>query len=546
MRVRGLASALLLLSGASPAASKKAFVLLGATGDNAYRPAGVWTGLFEAWTNGILDNTRTDVHVQINQGHSVDEIHTKVMAALDPFYATISADPSWKCQAKVGHCEPETFYKAAQMNIWNGIGRYNASGQAANMSYLKAYDSITSYMSVPPYAYKEWADAMVKYWGGGEKVHIGFEKPFGGGRDSLQDATDLHASIIASGLAESNFHLTDHWLSFFMNAHLSDFRKILTPRLGIDWSTKDIEKIVVTEYEERGFGGRGAFIDGLGQVRDMVQSHLLQVLALTILDMSKSTNDAKMEVFNSLKLADCELKQFDGLLESKKLKYHPTFADSTFCRVSLQSSMAAWTGVDLVIQTAKAMDINLYTIEIFKRGGQGLLTLDIGKEEVGIGDIKVTNWSLKDSSAFQAPIPGFDTGKTMKYTPAVDADGNGYILRYNQPDLYFPKPYAKIVNALLTDDYGAAFVTWPECKRSWEIITDSSPSVCLDPPPEKVKVYLPAFLCDKTAPELCDQHLTVKDHYDVKFSCTSQHNEWYKDIDFYKAKCNTTSATVVV
>merc|ERR1719183_2319451 len=148
--------------------------------------------------------------------------------------------------------------------------------------------------------------------------------------------------------------------------------------------------------------------------------------------MSKSTNDAKMEVFQSLKLEGCELKQFDGLLESKWLKYHPTFADSTFCRVHLQSSMDKWRNVELVIQTGKAMDINLYTIEVYQKDGQGVVTLDIGKEEVGIGDIKMTNWTLKDSSAFSAPIPGFTTGKTMQFTPKVDAAGNGYILRYNQ------------------------------------------------------------------------------------------------------------------
>jgi len=476
----------------------------------------------------------------------VDQIHSKVMGTLAPFYQTILDDPSWKCQTTVGKCDPETFFQAAQMNIWAGIGRYNASGQAANMSYLASYDEVISYMSVPPSAYKDWANAMVKYWGGGKKVHIAFEKPFGGGRNSLQDATDLHANIIASGLTEENFHLTDHWLSFFMNQHLAYFRKIVQPRLGIDWSAKDIERIVVTEYEERGFGGRGAFIDGLGQVRDMVQSHLLQVLALTIMDTSLSTNTAKLEVFENLTLVGCELKQFDGLLESKWLKYHPEFADSTFCRVRVRSSMDSWKDVELVIQTAKAMDINLYTIDVYRRGRQGVLTFDIGKEEVGTGDIKVANWTLKDTSEFDAPIPGFNSGSTFKVKPDVDAAGNGYILRYNQSNLYFPKPYAKIVNALLTGDYGAAFVTWPECKRSWEIITDSSPTVCLDPPPEKVDVYIPAFLCDKTAPEMCDQHITVKDQYDVKFSCTPQHDNWYTGIDFYKAKCNKTNVAVLV
>jgi len=158
----------------------------------------------------------------------------------------------------------------------------------------------------------------------------------------------------------------------------------------------------------------------------------------------------------------------------------------------------------------------------------------------------VTNWKLKDSTDFQAPLPGFTEGKVMKVSPKVDAKGNGYILRYNDPALYFPKPYAKIAKALVTGDYGAAFVTWPECQRSWEIITDASAAVCLDPPPEKVQIYIPAFLCDKTAPDKCDQHETVLDKYAVKYSCTPQHNTWYADIDFYKAKCNVSADTAML
>jgi glucose-6-phosphate 1-dehydrogenase len=333
-----------------------------------------------------------------------------------------------------------------------------------------------------------------------------------------------------------------------MNENLPKFRKIVQPRLGIDWSAKDIKRIVVTEYEERGFGGRGSFIDGLGQVRDMVQSHLLQVLALTMLEPdAKSLSKAKLSIFHDLTMVGCDTRQFDGLLESKWLKYHPTFADSTFCRVKFRSSNHQWKGVELVIQTGKAMDTSLYTIEVYQRGGPGVLTYDIGKEEVGIADIKVQNWVLKDSSAFSAPLPSFGgASSTMRMKPKVDHSGNGYILRYNNPDLYFPKPYAKIVNALLTGNYGAAFVTWKECQRCWEIVTGSSPSQCLDPLPEKVEVYTPAFLCDKTAPHMCDQHETVKDLYDKRFACTPQHDKWFKDVDLYKAKCHAASSRTIV
>merc|ERR1712048_689409 len=112
--------------------------------------------------------------------------------------------------------------------------------------------------------------------------------------------------------------LTDHWLSFFMNSHLPNFSKILQQKLGISWSSADIGRIVVTEYEQCGFGGRGAFIDGLGQVRDMIQSHLLQVLALTMVDpKADDLSAAKLAIFKDLSVSSksCELWQFDGLLE---------------------------------------------------------------------------------------------------------------------------------------------------------------------------------------------------------------------------------------
>jgi len=525
----------------------KAFVLLGSTGDNAYRPAGFWTGLFESWCTGIFEqDPKVDIHIQINQGHTIEEIHGKVMATLTPFYETLQADQSWKCKRPATNsfsgkpdCGLETFFNACRKNIWAGIGRYNASGQAANMSYLAKYDEVISYMNLPPAAYAQWSGPMVQHWGGGQKMQIAVEKPFGGGRDSLEDATALHKSIIDSGLPQSNLHLTDHWLSFFMNKNLGAFRKIVAPLLGIEFSGKDIEKIVVTEYEERGFGGRGAFIDDLGQVRDMVQSHLLQVLALTMIEPdTASLAAAKLNIFNSLSLDKCENWQFDGLLESKKLKYHPSFADATNSRVSVKSSMTDWKDVELVIQTGKAMDINLYTIEIYQRGGKGVLTYNIGKEEVGIGDIRVSNWPLKDSSPFFAPLPGFESGATRQFVPSVSPSGDGYILRYNDPDLYFPKSYAFICTALIKADYQAAFVTWPECERCWTVITDKSPAVCLDPPPENVKVYTPGFLCDKTAPDICDQHETVQDKYTMKYACTLEHDVWYKDVDLYQAKCH--------
>lgn len=514
-----------------------AFVLLGATGDNAYRPAGVWTGLFEGWTTGLFESFPTDIHVQINQGHSVAEVEQKVMNVLDPFYESLSKDSAFVCKAANGDCDPKTFFALSEFNIWEGQGRYNASGQAANMSYLSKYDQIVSFMSIPPYAYGEWSSSMVQYWGGGQKNHIAVEKPFGSGQDSLKRAQDLFQEMTSSGLPEGNLHLTDHWLNFFMNTNLPNFQKILEKQLGITWDSKHIGEIIVTEFEERGFGGRGSFIDGLGQVRDMVQSHLFQVLSLAT---GQSDADSKLSFLNSLSLDHCDLRQFEGLLRSKHLKYHAEFADSTYCGVYATSSKSQWSGTNFFIRTGKSMDLNLYQVEVRQRNGPGKVIINTGIEEFpGYADIRVENWPVTNEE-FEAPLPGFDSQETVTVKPSVDSDGNGFIIDYTNRNLYFPKPYSQILVALLSGKYGVRFNTWALCERSWEILTAGDTSVCLDPKPEDVKVYLPAFLCDMEAPEMCDTHKTVKDLYEVDYACNEKNNELHAEVDFYKAKCLST------
>ena len=67
----------------------------------------MWNGFWEAWANRICEEYPTELHVQKNPGHSVEEIHGKVMNAVQPFYADVQTDPSWSCKAEHSDCEPE-------------------------------------------------------------------------------------------------------------------------------------------------------------------------------------------------------------------------------------------------------------------------------------------------------------------------------------------------------------------------------------------------------------------------------------------------------
>jgi len=358
--------------------AKDGFVFLGATGDNALRPAGVWAGLYEAFVGGVFSKDTVGIHVAMNVPHTVDELTTDVVESLTPLYNELRNNSGWKCMTKDGDCSPQRLLQDVQVNVWDGR---DANDQAANMTAsLQEYKRITVYLSVPPFVFGSWSKAAVDNWSQGDRdrVHVAAEKPFG---TSLQDAESLHTSILKAGVPETSLHLVDHWLSFFMNKHLPTFRKILEPRLSSEFSDKTFSKIVVTEFETRGLEGRGGFFDKVGQVRDMVQSHLLQGLALTLIPAdTDSLSESKLHIFNSTTIDSCSLSQYDSFLLEPKLSYHNASADATLCEVHLTVDLDGWRDADLVIATGKDTGTTLYTIDFYQRDGHGVLTYEIGKE----------------------------------------------------------------------------------------------------------------------------------------------------------------------
>jgi len=380
-------------------------------------------------------------------------------------------------------------------------------------------------------------------------------KPFG---VSTEDATQLHQTFADGGLTDDRLHLVDHWLSFFMNKNLPVLRQLVEPRLGITFNKDTIGKVIVKENEVRGLDGRGGFIDSVGQVRDMVQSHLLQVLGLMLIDPSStSRSEAKLAMFEKTEVDNCCFGQYLNFLLEPKLTFHGDFADATWCDVKLNVNTPEWTGVPVHVVTGNDMGELVYSVELHQKDGNGVLTFEVGKEETGKAGVKVTNWPLVDYSQFAVPAGGFDVTKTVYVTPAI-VDGNGYIINYawqHFSTMYFPKPYAVMTGALLKGNYEQSFVTWAECLRSWEIVTSSGPEVCLDPSPEKVEVYRSPLeqgsecsrpIYQGSDENVCWQGATVQDLYLGQFYCTAENDARYVDISLYQAKCHSSASTVLV
>lgn len=527
----------------APVEATQALVFVGATGDNALRDNGVWQGLFEAFCGGVFERTGgVTILAAMNEPHTQSELSEKVLASLGPLFRNLQETEDWSCKRSSGDCRPEALLSLVSVNIQKGR---DPCTQAASMApSMTGYETITMYLSVPPSVFGNWVRCGLEHWSNTSRVHTAVEKPFGSGSE---DAAELHRSITDGGLPDDRLHLVDHFLSFFMSRHLPAFRRIAESQLGIELSRRTIGEVVVKQNEVRGLEGRGSFFDGVGQVRDMVQSHLLQMLTLVLMDPdAESRAGAKQAILNSTSLVDCCFGQYDGFLLEPKLGYHHDFADATWCDVLLRVDTDDWREVPMHIATGKDMGELVYTITLQQRDGPGTLTFSIGKEETGVAGVSVTNWPLAVGGDFDAPAPGFGDAGLVMMSPAV-VNGTGDIAAYNDPGAYFPKPYAVMVAALLSRDYASAFVTWPECYRSWEIVTAGvSPTACLDPPPERVRVYRsPLELgepCQKnscSSESLCWLTGTVQDLYDDRFACTPANDAAYSGVDFYAAKCKT-------
>ena len=145
------------------------------------------------------------------------------------------------------------------------------------------------------------------------------EKPFG--RD-LASARALN-ELIGGYLHESQIYRIDHYLG------RETVQNILVLRFGNSifepiWNRNHVDYVEITAAEEIGIEGRGAFYEQTGVLRDVVQNHLLQLLALIAMEPPAGgsdpdpVRDKKLDLFRSIPEADparCVRGQYDGYLD---------------------------------------------------------------------------------------------------------------------------------------------------------------------------------------------------------------------------------------
>ncbi len=127
------------------------------------------------------------------------------------------------------------------------------------------------------------------------------EKPFG--RD-LSSAKELNGELLTV-FREEQVYRIDHYLGKETVQNILVFR-LANPIFGELWSNVHVSRVEIRVMESLGMEGRGGYFEEAGILRDMIQSHLLQLLSLTAMEPpvafeAQAIRDEKVKVLRSLK-----------------------------------------------------------------------------------------------------------------------------------------------------------------------------------------------------------------------------------------------------
>ena len=221
---------------------------------------------------------------------------------------------------------------------------------------LQTDEQLLVYLSVPPNASAQIVGFLGEADLNTPNVKILFEKPFGMDLVSAEEAIARTARYYS----EDQIYRIDHFLAKAMAQNIITFRA-RNAIFGHLWHAKAISRIEVIASEKIGIEGRVQFYEQTGALRDIVQGHLMQLLALTLLDVPAELDWDKLPELRMAALAQIQPANPELAVRAQYESYemevaNPNSQTETFVSLQLFSQAEHWKDVPLILTTGKALD----------------------------------------------------------------------------------------------------------------------------------------------------------------------------------------------
>jgi glucose-6-phosphate 1-dehydrogenase len=232
------------------------------------------------------------------------------------------------------------------------------------------------YLSLPPNVFLDAATNIGNHcrtetgW-----VRIVIEKPFGRDLKSFRDLSDGLNKVFKP----NEIYRIDHFVGkeVVQNLNVLRFANVIFDPL---WHRSNIKCIQIIFKEQLGVEGRGGYFDSYGMIRDVVQNHLMQILALVCMEppVSLAPEDITAEKIKVIKAISPIAKEdfVIGQYRAKKIsgKEYPGYLDDptvdpnslteTFAACVLKIKNRRWDGVPILMKAGKALDEKVLEVRI--------------------------------------------------------------------------------------------------------------------------------------------------------------------------------------
>lgn len=339
------------------------------------------------------------------------------------------------------------------------------------------------YISTPPSVFAPIlinlgkSGLAAKHLGQPHQSKVIIEKPFG---KDLKSAQELNATI-RSVFQEHQVYRIDHYLG------KETVQDLLVQRFANSifeplWNRNFIDSVQITVAEEVGVGTRGGYYEQSGALRDMIQNHTMQLLALTAMEPpvsldAEAVRDEKVKVLKAIQPLrvtgpdiDVARAQYGaGMMGGKPVKgyleeegINPQSATETYAAIRLSINNWRWQGVPFYLRSGKRMARRVSEIAIQFKRPPGTLFAESDRFNLAPNTLA---FQIQPDEGLNLVLNGKVPGLETRTQPVKMNFRYSTTFGSNTPEAY----ERLVLDAMIGD--GTLFIRGDEAETSWSVYT---------------------------------------------------------------------------